>query len=240
MNHRPTISEYVRDILWNRLRLTSMRNVVRVLRSRLGITPMHKVVTELTRRNVGLRDREALEVFGGYGDFHTRDYASRVKHLTVWELRPECEEALRSRFPDARVLITDTYCEIKRTTSKFGLIIVDNPACAFGGHCEHFDLLPDLFKVASDDCIMILNVLPRTKNHENLSENQLAKRSQFYITSAPENVEFGNMVQVYAQHCVQNHFALEWHFFQRRGLVWYMVLKLMKSNCDKNGHNASI
>lgn len=196
----------------------------------LRLTPMHKALRELERRGCGLGEREALEVFGGYGDFHTKDYASRVGGLTIWELKPECEQSLRRRFPEAKILITDTFEEICRTSARFGLIVVDNPGCVFGAHCEHFDLLPDLFRVASDDCVMILNVIPSTKGHKNQSQKQLEKRSKFY-NYTPEDVPFSKMIEIYSQHCASGLFDLEWHFFLRRKLVWYMVLKLKRFNC---------
>jgi hypothetical protein len=38
--------------------------------------------------------------------------------------------------------------------------VVDNPISTFDIYCEHFDLFPDIFKVAQDEIILIFNVIP--------------------------------------------------------------------------------
>lgn len=210
-------------------------NLLKAILKKLRWSPMQQVLRELRKRNVRLQDLHALEVFGGSGDFHTKDYAFQVSTLDMWEIEPKYERALKRKLPMAEVKITDSFQEIKNTTRKYGLIVVDNPMSNYGDYCEHFDLFPDIFRIAMDSAILILNVIPESNDNALkkypylFNKVQLARRKSFYSTNHPEKVLFDEIAEVYLNLSKSNGFNLEWYFFQKRNIVFYLVLKIKKS-----------
>src|SRR5208337_1609268 len=162
-------------------------NIKRNIYRRLKLTPMKKVVGELIKRGEILGEMSALELFGYTGEYVVKDYAWLVKSLEVWEIDPACEKKLKKNLPGAKIVITDTYKQIKKTMKKYDLIVADaNIYC--GEHFEHFDLFPDILKISGDAAILILNVVFDAKNfrgHENYREYLLA-RKKFYNLDRPE------------------------------------------------------
>jgi hypothetical protein len=53
-------------------------------RRELGVSPMRRLLRQIAAHDVKLSHRDALEVFGHTGEFHTLDYASRVRSLEIW------------------------------------------------------------------------------------------------------------------------------------------------------------
>lgn len=199
------------------------------LRRALGLSPTQRVFRELRARNVRTGDLEALEIFGHTGFLHTVDYARQVSSLEAWEIDPTHEPALRRNLPGATVRILDSFDELKRSPGKFSLLVVDNPVCVYGGHCEHFDAFPDIFRVAKDSSILILNAAPNPWPPP--EEAHLVGRRAFYKADRPENVPFDRMMKVYRELIEAGGFALEWHFFRRRTLAtraYYLVLKIKR------------
>jgi len=200
------------------------------LRRALGLSPTQRVFRDLRARNVPTGDLAALEFFGRTGFLHTVDYARQVSSLEVWEIDPAHEPDLRRNLPGAAVRIVDSFDELKRTPRKFNLLVVDNPVCVYGGHCEHFDIFPDIFRVAMDSSILILNAAPNPSPPTEAAH--LASRRAFNKTDRPENVPFDRMMKVYREIVQAAGFALEWHFFRRRThatRVYYIVLKIQRS-----------
>src|SRR5262249_44333554 len=133
----------------------------------LGLSPTQQIVRELQRRGVRLHELHALELFAHSGFLHTRDYQPWVASLEAWEIDPKQEAALRRNLPGAEVKITDSYQEIRRTMRKYSLIVIDAPDCVHGGdgqYCEHFSMLPEVFRVASDSAVLLMNVMPGYPN----------------------------------------------------------------------------
>lgn len=213
----------------------STEDLLRVIRRNLRLSSMHQVLRELRKRNVRLKDLHALEIFGGSGGFHTKDYATHVSTLDIWEIEPKYEGILRQNFPLAEVMLTNSYKEIENTHKKYSLIIVDNPMSTLGDYCEHFDLFPAIFRVAMDSTVLILNVIPEISDASLkkfpylFNPSQLERRRSFYQTNHPEKVSFEEMVEVYRNLTTTNNFNLEWYFFQKRSVVYYFVLKIKRS-----------
>lgn len=210
-------------------------NFLLAVRRKLHLSPMQKVLRQLRKREVNLRDLDALEIYGGSGCSHTLDYASKVRTLEAWEINPKLAEKLKQNIPETEVKITDSYKEIKATSHGYNLIVVDNPSIVFDDHCEHFELFPDIFRIAKNSCILIVNVVPKFDKEalrmypSFFSEKQLVCRKLFYKTQSPQEVSFDEMVQTYKSLVITNGFNLEWHFFQKRNYVYYLVLKIKKS-----------
>ncbi len=208
--------------------------VLRQVRRKLRLSPMNRVERELRRRNVRLGDLDALEIFAGDGSRHTKDYASLVSTLEAWEIDPAQGPSLKRNLPMADVKITDSYEEIKKTTRKYSLIVVDNPMSTFGGHCEHYDLLPDIFPVATDSAVVILSVIPEITDAVQkrfpylFNETQLACRKAFYKTDHPERLSHDDMAVGYEHICKENGFDLEWSFSVSRSFLYYFVGRIKK------------
>ena len=217
----------------------SIRNLFRMARRKLHLTPMKKVLRELKRRGLNPKDFNALEVFGSSGEGHLKDYASLVSTLEIWEIDPEYEKILRRFFRRAEVKIADSFKEIKTTSKKYNFIVVDNgtsiSSASYGRHCEHFDLFPDIFRIAMDSSVLILNIIPEVdsvalKAYPYLfNDEQLLHRKNFYKTNRPEKMTSEEMVEAYRKMLMANDFNLEWYFFQKRNFIYYLVLKITKS-----------
>ncbi len=211
---------------------------------------MHRVCRELQRRGVRMNELRALELFGADGDRHVRDYAGLVSSLEIWEIDPGCEKALRQRFPKATVRIVDSYEQIKKTSDRYDLIVADSPCeRLYGGHCEHFDLFPDLFRVASASAILVLNILPRFDeelrrrwsflfNEDDVAAHS-AQRQSFYKTMRPDHISLQELAEVYEGLARANGFEPDWHFFQKRQYYYYLVLKLRRSDAGPPGGTLS-
>ena len=204
---------------------------------------MEQVVRQLGRRGVALNKLAALEIFGRDGRWHTRYYAGLVRMLEVWEIDEQYREALRCNLPMAKVKITDSFVEINRTGQLYDLIVLDNPI--FGDprdpsdYCEHFDLFPAVFRVASDSAVLIVNVIPkqgraaRGKYPHLLNSAHLERRASFYQTDRPHNIPINRMIRTYKTLAQSSGFEIEWYFSRSRGLVHYLVLKLSRKSAVK-------
>jgi hypothetical protein len=209
------------------------------LRRTLGLSPTQQVFRELSRRGIRLNELQALELFAHSGFLHTKDYLPQVASLEAWEIDPHQEEALQHNLPGAEIKITDSYQEIKRTTRKYNLIVLDAPDCVHGDngqYCEHFSMLPEVFPIAQDSTILILNVMPGDLNGKAqrgrwFTDAHLQQRRRFYATEHPETVSLPDMIPVYRNLVETNGFELEWCFFHKRtrdGRLYYLVLKLRR------------
>ncbi len=200
-------------------------------------TPIEIVFKRLRKQNLlPGEELHALEVFGGKGDWVAKFYYKNVSTLDVWEIAPEYENTLRQNLPKAEVKITDSYQEIKTTSKKYNLIVVDSPFALHGQHCEHFDLFPDIFRIAMDSAILILQVHTRVSDTALrqypylFSEEHLARRASFYKTGHPERLSFDELVSRYRDIAVSNGFFVDWHFFQERrwSTFYFLVLGIRK------------
>jgi hypothetical protein len=202
---------------------------------------MQRVMTELKRRQVPLHSLNALEVFGGAGNFHTMDYDCRVSSLEVWEVEVKYEHLLRRNLPFAEIKITDSYKELTHTLRKYDLVVVDNPMSTWDGYCEHFELFPAIFRVLEHPAILVLDVIPEVTSRALkkfpylFNDAQLARRKSFYKTSHPEKLSFDELATAYENLIMENGFNLEWYFFQRRdrrSFVYYLVLKIHRAGAE--------
>jgi len=198
-------------------------------------TPMQKVILKLNKRNFPLSLARALEVFGREGDWHTKDYVSYVGSLEVWEINLGFLDGLKRNLPDAKIIITDSFMKIKTTHSKYDLIVVDNPQSTYGQnneYCEHFELFPHIFRIAEDQCAIILNINTEPYNfHDDLS--WWKRRADFYNTDHPQKLSFNQVKTHYEKICAQNNFNMKWSFLQKRNNFMYYLCFEMEKNKQK-------
>jgi len=238
---RPTGHKIIKHLGLN----TAAINVLQLLR-KFRASPMQKVLKELRERGIVLSDLHALEVFGGPGRWVTKYYARYVSTLDIWEIEHKYENRLRRSFPHAEIKITDSYHEIKSTSRKYNLIVVDSPFSVYGErgeYCEHFALFPDLFRIVMDSAILVLNVFTHVtdaalREYPYLfNEKHLARRSSFYKMNHPERLSFDELRGAYKDLALANGFVTEWHFFRERrwASFYFLVLKIKKLNREHNG-----
>lgn len=193
--------------------------------------PMKEIVQRLkTDFNFPLSEAEALELFAREGDWQTTSYASYVKTLEAWEINPQFYEGLRRNLPHAKIKITDTWKEIQATHNKYDLIVADAPQGLYGEndeHCDHFGLLPDIFRIANDGCVIILNVNIEPYNFYEDSE-WWKRRKDYYRTEHPEKLEFDAITQHYRRICQENNVTMQWCFLQQRHVkyLYYLVMRI--------------
>jgi hypothetical protein len=215
----------------------SLHMILWSLRRSLGLSPTQQIFRELAQRGVRLNELHALELFAHSGFLHTKDYLPQVASLEAWEIDPRYEKPLRHNLPRAEVKITDSYREIRRTPRKYSLIVVDAPDCVHGDtkqYCEHFGILPEVFRVAQDSTVLILNVMPGCSNGKPprrswFTAAHLEQRRRFYGTDHPEKLSVEAMVRVYRKGIEANGFELEWFFSRPRtrdGRLHYLALKI--------------
>jgi hypothetical protein len=203
---------------------------------------MQGVLTELARRGIRVESLVALELFGGSGTDHTTDYSSRVSSLEVWEIDHRKEAVLKRNLLGAKVKITDSYSEVKKTAGRYSFIVVDDPGGVYDGHVEHYDIFQDLFTVCADCSIMVVNVFSDFESSDlrfiSSAERDLviSRRKSFYKTDIPEFVPFERMIGTYKDIVESNGFHLEWYFFRKRPMwnvpqtsaVHYLTLKITR------------
>ena len=211
--------------------------------SRLGLLPIQRILAEGSRRGASVEQFRALEVFGCTGERLTKHCAPPVRSVEVWEIDPSLEPALRRNLPTATVRITDSFAEIKRTLSRFDLVVVDNPVGCFGdGRCEHFDLFPDVARVLSDDSMLVLLVcsgddpVTRARYPNLFDEPQLARRRSFYGVADPREIPLTELAAHYRRRLEALGMSVEWHVFRqkyephgllpRRVGLYFLALKL--------------
>jgi hypothetical protein len=197
--------------------------------------PMRDLLKELKKRRVKLKELKALELFGKDGLMHTKDYASKISSLEIWEINPQFEDKLKANLPMAEIKITDSYEEIKKTTKKYNFIVIDNPMSSHGEYFEHFAFFPHIFNVAMDSTILIANIIPEVSEDDVkkypylFNKQQLDMRKSFYETNQPEKIPIEKMVETYEKHAQKYGFFSEWYFVKKRNFIYYLILKIKKS-----------
>jgi hypothetical protein len=193
------------------MRYQAMR-VGRFCFARLGLLPIQKAMRELRRHGMVPRSLRALEVFGFTGERMTRYYFDDVASLDVWEIEPRLEAVLRRNLPGAKVLITDSFAEIRRTDGIWDLVVIDNPV--WPG--EHFGLFPSIFRVLSDRSALVVRVLPevsevtRRRYPGVFDAEHERQRREFYATDSPERIPLPDLIEDYRQMARAHGHLCEW------------------------------
>ena len=195
---------------------------------------MQAVLRGLRQRGVEPRSCSALECFAFTGAMHTLDYARRVKDLELWEVNPAHHDVLHQRFPGAQVRTVDTYEELQRRDRRFDLIVVDNSPF-HGGHVEHFDMFPGLFRLMADAGVLVLDVIPELnatvlENYpEMFREEVLQTRRVFYNVTDPRKISERSMLVAYERLAGRAGFRVDWCFFRKRNpILTYCVMKMSR------------
>ena len=147
---------------------------------------MNDIIIFLEKR-VDISEFDALEVFGRAGDWHTIAYANRVKSLQVWEIDKKWKNTLKKNLPNAKIKIQNSIKTISENleTSKFDLIVIDNPMNTWGTkketnlYCEHFDFIKHIGNIIDKEAILIFNVNKNPFDYDKFPEWK-KRREKFY------------------------------------------------------------
>jgi len=163
-------------------------------------TPIDYLMLSLKMSGYLPKKLRALELFGMYGLYVTKHYSHMCESVELWELDAQFADFAR-KFSDKNVqVITGDSVNAVRQGSikgKFNLLVVDNPLVSpYGPELfEHFNVMPEIFKLAEDNFAIIFNVVltnPRSLysdygfNSEEQIKNLEAwekKRTEFYATN---------------------------------------------------------
>jgi len=212
-----------------------IKRQLRAARRGIGGSPIQQVFAELERRGVTVRDARALEVFGGDGDLHVRDYAHRVGTLEIWDREPSVESQLRKSFPGARITIGDSFQLIRETQNHYDIVVMDNP---LSYTVTPADLFMDSLQKVSVAPVFILNVVcdidPATRRawpaFQLLGDVEaiLERRRAMFRTQLPEHISLEQMTSVYAELARTLGFETEWSYSRRRHYGHYLVFRLRR------------
>ncbi|MBI4775730.1 MAG: hypothetical protein HY788_16425 [Deltaproteobacteria bacterium] len=171
---------------------------------------MIRKVMKLLSERTDLGKLDALDPFAREGDWHTRYWSSLVRSLTLWEILPQHEKALRRNFPEAVVKITDSYQEVKRTDQRFDLIVLDNDMTRTD-HIEHFDLFPEIYRTLNRGPVYIVrNVIENPSLHRGWAAEEVKEARKRFYGHGSEVVPIPVMARTYARLAEENGFQITW------------------------------
>jgi hypothetical protein len=186
-----------------------------------------------------VNELEALDMFAHTGSLQTKDFHPLVKSLEAWEVNPQRESELRRNLPGATIKITDSFQEVRNTTGRYDLVVLDPPACAYGDqrqYVEYFEILPAALGVLKDRATVIFNVIPGGVHEApggryEFSADHLERRRAFYGTDRPERLTPEEMLPAHRALVETHGFTLDWHYAAPRiwnGRLWHVVLHLSR------------
>jgi len=215
-----------------------VRRRVDKARRTLGLrTPLDTVISILKSKNLLPHSIRALEPFGMYGLWVTKDYADLCESLEFWELDPTYAKFAKAVLRSSRVSVNTgdsiEACKIAYKNAPFNFIVIDNPARSFGPYCEHFDLWPNILKYADSQCSIILNVCVAPQDYcAKFSEEPMPKewklrRKHFYGSHVDEEssqLEVNDAIKFYHQSLPNGFVVRETFFIPRNEMIGFLVL----------------
>ncbi len=215
-----------------------LRTARRKAKHLFHLYPIYTVVDFLKSKNV-LENTITLEAFTNSGEHQAPAYYKYAKYFEAWEISDFWEKQIHENLPNAVVKITDTFEEVYRCDKKFNFIIMDAHMGIFGDknqYCEHFEILPKIFRLCMDECTLMFNVMPfceqkwKDKYDTVFREDHLNRRKLFYKCEDSNVVSYEFMTKFYTDMCKENGFEVEWNYYHQRHLLHYCVLRLKKIN----------
>ncbi len=199
--------------------------------------PIYKVVDWLVEKNY-IQNKTFLEAFANTGEHQAPAYYPYASYFEAWEINPEHANLIQKNLPKAVVKITNSMEEILRTQRKFDVIIADAHMGVFGEiYCEHFDILPNLFRASNDEVVMVLNVMPYAEEKWRriyttvFDEQHIKRRKQFYGEAFDvTHCSYDEMIAFYKNYFLERNYEIKDYFFHQRHLLHYLVIKAVKIN----------
>ncbi len=217
--------------------LTKLRQIRRKLKHKMNDYPIYKVVEWLAKKNY-IQKKRFLEAFANTGEHQAPAYYKYASYFEAWEIDGLLKETLQKNLPKAVIKITDSIKEMQNTQSKFDVIVLDAHMGLFGnGYCEHFDIIPHVFRVVENEFVLILNVMPNAeekwrKRYAGLfGEEHLARRKDFYGDALDVNsCSYEDFIAFYKSYFLRNGFTITDYFFHQRHLLHYLAIKAVRNH----------
>lgn len=185
---------------------------------------------DLIKSGFDLSCKDALEVFGRKGDWHTVDYADGIRSLEVWEIDSEHNTDLRRNLPNAVVKNVDSiqFSREPQNVGRFDFVVIDNPQALYGPnneYCEHFDVLESGCAMLRPGGVLVFNVNIRPYDFEKHPEWK-RRREEFYgkpdtaSLSLEELLEFyGDLFARWRKHVISAR------HYRRNDFLHYLIFR---------------
>jgi hypothetical protein len=212
-----------------------LKEIRRKLKHKFKGYPIYKVTDWLVEKKY-IQNKTVLEAFANTGEHQAPAYYKYASYFEAWEIDEKFKSSLTKNLPNATVKITNSMQEILVTDKKFDVIVLDAHMGMFGnGYCEHFNILPNVFRVANDDVVVILNVMPyaeekwRKKYETVFSKEHLKMRKEFYGDAFDVNhCSYDEMISFYKEYFLSKNYQVTDYFFHQRHLLHYLAIKAHK------------
>lgn len=165
-------------------------------------TPMKQVILQLQQKGYWNPQKiSALEMFGMFGLWHTKDYVNQVKHIDFFEIDRKCIQYAKRVFKkeDMTFYCADSIKYLKRTHVRYDLIVADIPYAFTDGFDKNTGLPPflkDMIHAVSTRGggygIIIMNIHSSyIKNYRKINEAVVSSsdkdvRDIFYVIRNPK------------------------------------------------------
>lgn len=201
----------------------------------MRLYPVYRILDRINNR-FPLTGCHALEAFAFTGALQARAYKQYPAYHEAWEISEDCREPLKKNLPKAVIKIANSLSEVLVCPHKFNFINVDTHQGLFGSYCNNFEFFPLLFRVAQDECMVNLNVIPhaslawRKRYPDLFNAGHLARRKAFYRVSDPANVGLDQMLAAYGRIAGEHGYEITWHALEQLTLTYYLALYLKKKS----------
>lgn len=190
------------------------------------MTPMEMIISTLRACGHLPENIIALDLFGMYGLWVTRDYADICSYLEMYEIDPVYASYAKRFVKKATVVNGDSIEAVNSRhllRGKYNFIVVDNPfRSPFGkNYCEHFELFPMIGNYI-DSGILELSFVYNIEG-ACLSKEQLERREKFYGKANPSKNE---ALDVYRKLVGEHKDIIDYVFLPRDGFVSFLCLVL--------------
>ena len=120
---------------------------------------MIRLILNRIKKIADISKFDVLDCFGGKGIHQTGYLHDKFNSLTIWEINPRCEDALRDNLPNASIKICDAFEEILTVEEKFDLVIMDHSISMSDYHVESHDLFPYVFRILKDYAFILPQIM---------------------------------------------------------------------------------
>jgi hypothetical protein len=179
----------------------------------------------------------ALDLFGMYGLWNTKDFAPLCTSLEMWEIQPCTARWADRLIAQAKVSVGDSIAYVtspKAANRKFNFIVSDNPvAGVYGpGYCEHFEIIPAVFTRLKLPGVLVLNVVTNTLNiisRQGMTAEEVAewmqRRSRFYTVQDSTTLRPNFLTNFYSSRAASSGLRVDSCFFiPRNESVGFLAL----------------
>jgi len=188
-------------------------------------TPMDTTIEMLRSFNQLPEELVALEIFGMYGLWHTRDYFPLCSYLEIYEWDKTYFKLLKMQYKNAVCIQADSVLAInehKLKKQSYNFIVADNPMGDKYGdnYFEHFNFFENMIGYTAKNGVIVLNfILSKTQY---IDAESLEARRNFYGKEFPGIEE---AVDAYREKIESVNRSLKaWHYIPRNNKIGYICL----------------